>query len=97
MKKIKSVIILKILVCAYLLMGLVFMGNLFLISLNFKHILPDSLTNIIFELVLGNFMIASFVSFSFGCLATWLILGLKSDREIVKNVTVDEGIVTKIK
>lgn len=82
MKGINS--ILKILVCAYLLMGLVFMGNLFFVSFNFKPILPDSLTNIIFELVLGNFIIAFFVSFVFGCLTTWLILGFKSNIKIGK-------------
>jgi len=82
--------IIKILVCAYLLVNLVFMGNLSLISFNFEPVLPDSLTSIILKLVLENFIIASFVSFVFGALTTWLILGLKSNIKIGKNVIVDE-------
>jgi len=92
MKKIERVImiILKILVCAYLFTGMVFMGNLFLILFDFKPILPDSLANSILELVLENLMVTSFISFVFGVLTTRLICCFKCDKEIVKNVTVDE-------
>lgn len=84
MKKINSIMILRILACVYLLMSLVFMGNLSLILFDFKPILPDSLTNIIFKLVLGNFTIACFISCIFGFLIACLVRPLKSNITIVK-------------
>ena len=70
-------VVIKILVSVYLLMSLVFMGNLSLIVLDFKPILPVSLTSSILELVIGNFMITISISFVFGALAAWIVLDSK--------------------
>ena len=76
MRKIKNVTI-KVLVCACLLMSLVFVCNLSLIVLDFKPILSVSLTNSILELVIGNFVITVFISFVFGALAAWAVIDSK--------------------
>jgi len=73
MKKVNSKMILRILACAYLLVGLVFVCNMCFIELDFKPILPASLTNLILKLLFERFIMTCFVSFIFGCLTGWLL------------------------